>query len=323
MPCHHYRWHHHAFTFQREAYHRLIVCCLGFEPAGSYWPATHTWFCILGVCLDIFLLQLHLLLHPLMILLERFVVQLHLILHPSSLPWPCAVQLHLLLHPSGRLEQFAVQLATSGVPGWMTSGGVRTSLDQETLGPWLKGIFFNSSPDFARAFRRHQSPDSSMLCCLRQARGFMLAIPKNPITDNTFDPLELVQVLSKNFWDCRTGLSYFAKASLSPTCIVQGPQPRSLWPAPPGGYGWQQPDKIFDSVVAASSLKPGQKNAKPFALHAELGNFGAAESASTLCSIRSTNLKIAAWSHRTSRGPADPLSSHATIWWPWAGLGGR
>ena len=52
-----------------------------------------------------------------MILLERFVVQLHLILHPSSLPWPCAVQLHLLLHPSGRLEQFAVQLATSGVPG--------------------------------------------------------------------------------------------------------------------------------------------------------------------------------------------------------------
>ena len=194
-----------------------------------------------------------------MILLERFVVQLHLILHPSSLPWPCAVQLHLLLHPSGRLEQFAVQLATSGVPGWMTSGGVRTSLDQATLGPWLKGIFFNSSPDFARAFRRHQSPDSSMLCCLRQARGFILAIPKKPITDNTFDPLELLQVLCKDFWDCRTGLSYFAKASLSPTCIVHGPQPRSLWPAPPGGYGWQQPDKIFDSVVAASSLKPGQK----------------------------------------------------------------
>ena len=155
-----------------------------------------------------------------------------------------------------------------------------------------------------------------MLRCLRQARGFLLAIPKKPITDNTFDPLELVQVLCKDFWDCRTGLSYFAKASLSPnlycawsaTAVLMACPPRWLWMATARQNPRQSRRRKFFETRA--------KNAKPFALHAELGNFGAAESASTLCSIRSTNLKAAAWSHRTSRGPADPLSSHATISWP-------
>lgn len=113
-----------------------------------------------------------------------------------------------------------------------------------------------------------------MLRCLRQARGFLLAIPKKPITDNTFDPLELVQVLCKDFWDCRTGLSYFAKASLSPnlycawsaTAVLMACPPRWLWMATARQNPRQSRRRKFFETRA--------KNAKPFALHAELGTLG-------------------------------------------------
>lgn len=49
-----------------------------------------------------------------------------------------------------------------------------------------------------------------------------------------FDPIKLMQVLCDEFWRCPTGLTYYAKASLtSSSCTVHGAKPGPLWPVPP------------------------------------------------------------------------------------------
>ena len=54
-----------------------------------------------------------------------------------------------------------------------------------------------------------------------------------------FDPIELMQVLIRDFWQSSTGLKFYCQASLAgSTCTVQESPSRLLWPVPPFRWRW-------------------------------------------------------------------------------------
>ena len=69
--------------------------------------------------------------------------------------------------------------------------------------------------------------------------SFADAFCQGRFADLKFDPIKLMQVLCDEFWRCPTGLTYFAKASLtSASCTVRGPKHGPLWPVPPFRWRW-------------------------------------------------------------------------------------
>lgn len=76
------------------------------------------------------------------------------------------------------------------------------------------------------------------------------------VVTQQFDPLKLMHAMVNEFWLSSTGLTFFAKASMTGppvTCMVLNRVPYGLSP-PSGGDGRHMTSPILAGVDAASSL---------------------------------------------------------------------
>ena len=102
---------------------------------------------------------------------------------------------------------------------------------------------------FATAAKSHNQPRDN---CTNTAPLFLPDL-SNP--SRVFNPIQLVQGLVDQFWNCPSALTAFARSSLnSKPCTTYGKPSTSLWPVPPVRWRW----------TAASRLGPRRRRRRHF-----------------------------------------------------------
>ena len=80
------------------------------------------------------------------------------------------------------------------------------------------------------------------------------SLPDFHNSNEVFNPIELAEMMCKQFWKCRTSLTAFAHRSIHPSCTVENYPSDSLWPVPIPRWSW----------TAASRLGPRRRKRRRF-----------------------------------------------------------